>query len=88
MKSENHLIITGTVITDVNPIPGKFFVRFRIAHYFVGGKKPLFLNCVQIFKPGTESQTPRKGDAVRIRAYLRMRANGIEAAVKSMDIEP
>ena len=88
MKSENHLIITGTVITDVNSTLGKSFVRFRIAHYFEGGKKPLFLDCVQIIKPGTESQIPRKGDAVRIRAYLRMRANGIETAVKSMDIEP
>ena len=88
MKSENHLIITGTVITDVNPIPGQSFVRFRIAHYFEGGKKPLFLNCVQIFKPGTESQTPRKGDAVRVCAYLQMRADYIVAVVKSMDIEP
>ena len=88
MKSENHLIITGTVITDVNPIPGKSFIRFRIAHYFVGGKKPLFLNCVQIFKPGTESQIPRRGDTIRIRAYLQMRADHIVAVVKSLDIEP
>ena len=77
MKSENHLTITGTVITDLNPIPGKFFVRFRIAHYFVGGKKP-----------GTESQTPRKGDVVRVCAYLQMRADHIVAVVKSLDIEP
>lgn len=88
MKSENHLIITGTVITDVNPIPGQSFVRFRIAHYFEGGKKPLFLDCVRIIKPGTESQTPRKGDAVRVCAYLQMRADYIVAVVKSMDIEP
>lgn len=88
MKSENHLIITGTVITDGNPNPGKSFVRFRIAHYFKSGKKPLLLDCIQIIKPATESQIPRKGDTVRIRAYLRMRANGIEAVVKSMDIEP
>lgn len=88
MKSENHLIITGTVITDVNPIPGKSFVRFRIAHYFVGGKMPLFLDCVQIIKPGMEQQIPRKGNAVRVRAYLRMGAERIEAFVKSMDIEP
>lgn len=88
MKSENHLIITGTVITDVNSTLGKSFVRFRIAHYFEGGKKPLFLDCVQIIKPGMESQTPRKGDAVRVCAYLQIRADHIEAVVKSMDIEP
>jgi len=88
MKSENHLIITGTVISDVTPKPGQSFTRFHIVHNFGGGKKPLFLDCVQIIKPGMEQQIPRKGNAVRVRAYLRMGADRIEAFVKSMDIEP
>lgn len=88
MKSENHLIITGTVITDVNPTLGQSIVRFRIAHYFVGGKKPLFLDCVQIIKPGTDPEIPRKGDCVRVRAYLQMHGESIEAVVKSFVVMP
>ena len=88
MKSENHLIITGIVVSDVIPNPGKAHVRFRIVHNYGGGRKPLYLDCVQIVKPGTEPKIPQKGDTLRIRAYLRMRAESIEAVVKSMDIEP
>ena len=87
MKSENHLIITGIVISDVSPTPEQTLIRFRIVHNFGGGRKPLFLDCVQIVRPGTEARTPQKGDIVRVRAYLRMHADSIEAVVKSMDIE-
>ena len=87
MKSENHLIITGTVISDVAINPGQIHFRFRIIHNFGGGRPPLTLNCVQIVKPGTEPKLPQKGDAVRIRAYLRIHAERIEAVVKSIDID-
>ena len=88
MKSENHLVITGIVTSDVAIKLEQPYVRFRIIHSLGIGSKPLFLDCLQIIKPGTEPRIPRKGDSVRVRAYLRMRANGIEAVVKSMDIEP
>ena len=88
MKSENHLVITGIVVSDVAIKPEQPYVRFRIIHSLGIGSKPLFLDCLQIIKPGTEPRIPRKGDSVRVRPYLRMRANGIEAVVKSMDIEP
>lgn len=88
MKSENHLVITGIVISDVAIKPGQPYVRFRIIHSQGIGSKPLFLDCLQIIKPGTEPRIPKKGDSVRVRAYLRSRTNGIEAVVKSMDIEP
>ena len=87
MKSENDLVITGTVVTDVQLNPGQTITRFRLVHNFGGGRKPLFLDCVQIVRPGTEARTPQKGDIVRVRAYLRMHAESIEAVVKSMDIE-
>ena len=87
MKSENHLIITGIFISDVAVNPGQIHFRFRIIHNYGGGRPPLTLNCVQIVKPGTEPKIPQKGDAVRVRAYLRPRANGIEAVVKSTDID-
>ena len=88
MKSENHLVITGIVTSDVAIKPEQPYVRFRILHSLGIGSKPLFLDCLQIIKPGTEPRIPKKGDSVRVRAYLRSRANGIEAVVKSMDIEP
>ena len=87
MKSENHLIITGPVISDVAINPGQIHFRFRIIHNFGGERPPLTLNCVQIVKPGTEPKIPQKGDAVRIRAYLRIHAERIEAVVKSIDID-
>ncbi len=88
MKSENHLVITGIVTSDVAIKPEQPYVRFRIIHSLGIGSKPLFLDCLQIIKPGTEPRIPKKGNSVRVRAYLRMKANGIEAVVKSMDIEP
>ena len=88
MKSENHLVITGIVTSDVAIKPEQPYVRFRIIHSLGIGSKPLFLDCLQIIKPGTEPRIPRKGDSVRVRAYLRPRTNGIEAVVKYMDIEP
>lgn len=88
MKSENHLILTGIVVSVANPQPGQSLVRFRIVHNFGGGRKPLTLDCIQIAKPNTETRIPQKGNFVRLRAYLRMRAESIEAVVKSMDIEP
>ena len=88
MKSENHLVITGIVTSDVAIKPEQTYVRFRIFHSQGIGSKPLFLDCLQIIKPGTVPRIPQRGDSVRVRAYLRMRANGIEAVVKSMDIEP
>ena len=87
MKSENHLTITGFVISDVAINPGRTHFRFRIIHNFGGGRPPLVLDCVQIVRPGTDPKIPKKGDSVRIRAYLRMYAERIEAVVKSMDIE-
>lgn len=87
MKSENHLIITGIVISDVAIKPEQPYVRFRIIHSLGIGSKPLFLDCLQIVKPGTEPKIPQKGDAVRIRAYLRIHAERIEAVVKSIDID-
>ena len=87
MKSENNLIITGIVISDVSPTPEQTLIRFRIAHNFGGGKKPLFLDCIQISSPGTETRPLQKGDCVRVRAYLRQHTGRIEAVVKSMDVE-
>ena len=87
MKSENHLIITGIVISDVAINPGQIHFRFRIIHNFGGGRPSFTLNCVQIVRPGTEPKIPKKGDAVRIRAYLRINAERIEAVVKSIDID-
>ena len=87
MKSKNHLIITGFVQSDVTPTPEQSLIRFRIFHNFGGGRKPLFLNCCQIIPPGTAPLTLRKGDVVKLRAYLRMHAETIEAVVKSMEIE-
>ena len=88
MKSENDLKITGTVVSDVNLTSGQSSTRFRIAHNFGGGKKPLFLDCVQIIKPGTDPEIPRKGDCVRVRAYLQMHGESIEAVVKSFVVMP
>ena len=88
MKSENHLVITGIVTSDVAIKPEQPYVRFLIIHSLGIGSNPLFLDCLQIIKPGTEPRIPRTGTSVRVRAYLRSKANGIEAVVKSMDIEP
>lgn len=88
MKSENDLKITGIVVSDITPKPGQNKVKFRIVHYFGERKKPLFLDCIQIIKPGMESPVPQKGNAVRVRAYLQMRGDRIEAIVKSLDFEP
>ena len=87
MKSENHLVITGIVLSDVTPSPEQTLIRFRIVHNFGGGKKPLFLDCVLILRPGTETGAPKKGDLVRVRAYLRQSTDNIVAVVKSLDIE-
>lgn len=88
MKSENHLIITGSVISDVNPSSRHSFIRFRIVHSFGGGRKPLIQDCFQITKPEMEPHIPWKGDVVKIRAYLQMHGEKIEAIVKALDIEP
>ena len=82
MKSENHLIITGTIVSDPVANPSKTYVRFRLVHNFGGGKEPLFLDCVLITKAG---DIPRRGAVVKICAYLRMRAGKIEAVVKSFN---
>lgn len=85
MKSENNLTITGIVITDVKLLPNQKYVRFRLVHNFGGGKRPLYLDCVLIDKPG--SGVPHKGASIRVRAYLRMRGDAVEAVIKSFDIE-
>lgn len=87
MKSENDLIITGCVLTDVQLVPGQTITRFRIVHNFGGHKKPLFLDCVLILGNKAGLPVPKKGDQVRVRAYLRMRSEHIEAIVKSLTIE-
>ena len=87
MKSENDLIITGTVTSDVQPGLGQTIIRFRIVHNFGGRNSPLFLDCVLIVGRRTDVLIPRKGDQVRVRAYLRMRSGGIEAVVKSLQIK-
>jgi len=87
MKSENDLIITGTVTSDVQPAPGQTTIRFRIVHNFGGRNSPLFLDCILIVGRRTDVLVPRKGDQVRLRAYLRMRSGSIEAVVKSLQIK-
>lgn len=87
MKSENDLIITGTVTSDVQPVLGQTIIRFRIVHTFGGRNSPLFLDCVLIVGRRTDVLIPRKGDQVRVRAYLRMRSGSIEAVVKSLQIK-
>ncbi len=87
MKSENDLLITGIVVSDVQAEPGQTFIRFRLVHNFGGGRKPLFLDCVLIRGQRTALPVPRKGDQVRVRAYLRMRSDLIEAVVKTLLIE-
>ena len=82
MKSENHLIITGAIVSDPVANPSKRYIRFRLVHNFGGGRKPLFLDCVLINKAGID--IPPKGTLVKICAYLSMRADRIEAVVKSI----
>ncbi len=85
MKSENDLVITGTVVTDVQLNPGQTITRFRLVHNFGGGRKPLFLDCVLIHRSGLP--VPRKGDRILTHSYLRMRAGRIQAVVKTLLIE-
>ena len=87
MKSENDLLITGIVTSEVQVNPGQTVIRFRIVHNFAGGREPLFLDCVLILKKGSGLPVPQKGDEVRVRAYLRIRTGLIEAVVKSLTIK-
>ena len=85
MKSVNDLTISGTIVSDVTPKPGQASVRFRLVHNFGGGRKPLYLDCFLVLGVGVN--VPKKGAAIRVRAYLRMRGESFEAVVKSIDIE-
>ena len=87
MKSENDLIITGTVASEVKMNPGQTSIRFRIVHNFGGGREPLFLSCVLILRKKAKLPIPQKGNQVRVRAYLRMHSGLIEAVVKSLTIQ-
>lgn len=74
MKSQNNLIITGSVISVISAPP---LTRFTIVHYFRNKKPPLYLWCVT-----TQEIALEKGDKVSISAYIRPRNHGIEAYVK------
>ena len=86
MKSENNLIITGIVATDIQWNRRHTVARFSIIHNFSRDKKPIFLDCVLILKNLPGQPVPQKGDQVRISAYLRMNERRFEAVVKSLTI--
>ena len=87
MKSENNLTITGIVVTDTQFNRNHTVARFTIVHNFGSGKAPLFLECVLILKNLPGQTVPRKGNQVRIRAYIRMYNGLLEAVVKAIMIE-
>ena len=87
MKSENNLIITGIVATDIQWNRRYSVARFSIIHNFSRDKKPLFLDCVLILRNGSGLLVPGKGNQVRITAYLRMNDRRFEAVVKSLTIK-
>lgn len=86
MKSQNELVITGTIVSDVPDASERTAIRFRLAHNFGGGKETLFLPCVVFMKP-TVPLVPGKGTEVEVHAYLRSYKGKIEAVVKSIIIK-
>ena len=86
MKSQNELVITGAIVSDVPDASERTAIRFRLAHNFGGGKETLFLPCVVFMKP-TVPLVPGKGTEVVVHAYLRAYKGKIEAVVKSITIK-
>ena len=83
MKSQNELIITGAIATDVPAsTDGQNMVRFRLAHNFGGGRETLFLPCIVFQKPDRQIFVPEKGTIVTIKATLSAYKGQIQAIVK------
>lgn len=83
MKSQNELIISGIVVSDVpDATAGQSVVRFRLAHNFGGGRETLFLPCVVFQKTDKQLSVPGKGTAVAINATLSAYKGQIQAIVK------
>jgi len=84
MQNDNHLTISGTVISEVNYQPDKVLYPFLIIHNGALNEKPFTLHCLFIHKGGNSFpfEKLRKGQRISLEAYLKEYRGNIQCVVK------